>query len=748
MRRLQNQCSGGIVAAILVPFVISSCSSNLAREQETLSDALSRNEIVLDQREQEGSWAGDDVSLETPPNASETAGLAPDEPTVQAFDVPTLRNGARNQPSGGGTPVPKPKSAMIETSAREISLPDLIDLAFGQLLEVPYYTGPGVAEKGNMSVILRTSGEMTSEAYLDSITDVLNSYGFAVVPEDGVYKIIEDAALRTRIPSFIRGRANFDTPAEIRPVVMFVELEAMFSSEMASILRQAFPGDDRLQIRDVPRNNSLTLNGLPDDVNSALALIEELDELSYAGTSLESYAPRFLGAKQLADQVALMMKAEGWQSSSNASVQRTILILPVEFSNQLFIFSKSEEALVRARFWLRQLDKAATSGNIEQIFVYDVQNVDASLLADTVNAVLGGGQSRSSLAGGAGGLDANNGAGAAARNNRNGQSASNTLGAGVIVVDPISNRLIYSGTASDYARVRPLLEQLDRAPGEVLINVTIAEVTLTDTTRYGVDFFLDSIGNDDFDVSLGTRDGIGLSADGFQVGFLSGNVDLALQAFAQNEQLNVLSKPKLVARSGGAARLQVGTDVPVVTSQRADNAQDGQGSLDVLQQVEYRKTGVLLTIEPIVFSQNRVDLSIAQEVSTVVEGSSGAAGSPTISNRTLDTQLSLEDGETVVLGGLIQTTNNESETGVPILKDIPVAGNLFKTNTLGQTRTELLVLITAYVLRDRDEKRQLADSLLDQIEAVSERDDNLQTMLKSNLNHLKVRTPSDSSSDE
>jgi general secretion pathway protein D len=142
-----------------------------------------------------------------------------------------------------------------------------------------------------------------------------------------------------------------------------------------------------------------------------------------------------------------------------------------------------------------------------------------------------------------------------------------------------------------------------------------------------------------------------------------------------------------------------------------------------------------------VFSQNRVDLTVAQEVSTVVEGSAGAAGSPTISNRTLDTQLSLEDGETVVLGGLIQTTNRESETGIPILKDLPFAGNLFKTNELGQTRTELLVLITAYVLRDREEKSQLADTLLEQIEAVSERDDNLQTMLRSNLNHLRIRAP-------
>ncbi|MEL6416517.1 MAG: secretin N-terminal domain-containing protein, partial [Pseudomonadota bacterium] len=286
MRRFLNRFSGGLLAATIVPLIAVSCSSSLPREQESLGEGLKRGEIVLETREQEGSWVG----VEDPITPSEGE-PAVAQPSGQVFDVPALRNGVSNRPSDVASAVPKPKAERIETSAREISLPDLIDLAFGQLLQVPYFTGPGVADKGNMSVILRTSGEMSSEAYLDSITDVLNSYGFAVVPEDGVYKIIEDAALRTRIPSFIRGRANFDTPLEIRPVVMFVELEAIGANEMSTILKQAFPGNNRLQIQSVPRNNSITLNGLPDDVNSALAIIEELDELSYAGTSLESYRP-------------------------------------------------------------------------------------------------------------------------------------------------------------------------------------------------------------------------------------------------------------------------------------------------------------------------------------------------------------------------------------------------------------------------------------------------------------------------
>ncbi len=644
---------------------------------------------------------------------------------TQSFPIPPIRSGSRRQPQDAAAGAPSPGTSIVDAKARELPLPDLVDIVFGQLLDVPYFTGPGIAAKRDVIVNLRSSGEMPSEAFLELVRDVLTTYGVSVVAEDGVYKILDDSSLRARMPRFIRGRASSDTPAALRPLVMFVELEAMNANEMNSILKQAFPGNDRLKISANPQFNVITLNGLPDDVNAALAIIEELDELSYAGTQLESYRPRFMVAADLANQLSTMLSAEGWQSSANASVERTILSIPVEFSNQLFVFSKSSAAMARVRFWLQQLDQPSTAGDVPQIFVYSVQNVDARLLSDTVNAVLTG--TSNSARSSADNAFSNNAPGVAAP--AVGQRRTLDGIPGSLVVDPISNRLIYSGTASDFARLRPLLEQLDRAPGEVLILVTIAEVTLTDETRYGLDFFVDSLGTQDVNINVGTG-GIGVGSDGIRIGILSGNVDVALNAFASNNQVNVLSKPKLVARSGGAARLQVGTDVPVITSQRAASAQDGVGETDILQQVEYRKTGVLLTIEPIIFSQNRVDLTISQEVSTVLPNSGSEIASPTISNRTLDTQLSVQDGETVILGGLIQNTTTENETGVPILKDIPLAGNLFKNSSIDQTRTELLVLITAYILRDRDEKEQLTESLLRQLEATSGRDDNFDTLIR------------------
>lgn len=708
------------VSAILL--VLSGCSSTSARRPDPMTGAI---------RVDPGA---NPYKVTNPGSAQTLTGKTSNARATkdgsQEFSVPSIANSPEAEGPQANSRPPAPQTKTVDASVQELPLPDFIDTVFGQMLQVPYYTGPGVAGRKDVIIKLRTSGELKSADFLALVSGALAEYGVSVVAEDGVYKVLDDASLRTRMPRFVRSRTAPDTPSALRPLVMFVELDAISAVDMATILKQAFPDKSRLTIEPNQAINVLTLNGLPEDVEAALSIIDEMDELAYAGTELLRYSPDYVGAKELAEQMARLLTIEGWQSSSNPSIQRTIVTIPVEFTNDLFVFSKSPVALERARFWLNELDKPAKTGDVAQLFVYAVQNVDAETLADTVNAVLSGGKGSSRRSNG------QDNSGAAGLNGQGADFSSQTAGGlsggnipGALVVDMISNRLIYSGASSDYARLKPLLEQLDRPPGEVLILVTIAEITLTDETKYGLEFFVDSIGNTDFRATSGTA-GLGLGSSGLNVGVFTGNVEVALNAFASNTQVNVLSKPKLVARSGGAARLQVGTDVPVITSQRAASAQDGDGVTDVLQQVEYRKTGVLLSIEPIIFSDNRVDLTISQEVSTALPNNASAIASPTISNRTLDTQLSIQDGETVVLGGLIQTTTTDGETGIPILKDVPIAGNLFRNNSISQSRTELLILITAYIMHDTDEKAGFTKQLVNQLERSTMATDNMQTLLR------------------
>ncbi len=651
--------------------------------------------------------------------------LGPVPDPVDIKPVPRISELQRATGPDVSTRAPKIAIKTVDAYVAPSPLPEFIDVALGEMLKLPYVTGPGVAAREDV-VQLRSSGILSGEDFFELVQSALRDYGVRIIPENGVYRVLEDQALKARMPRFIRSRAQPGTPRSLRPVIQLVELYAVDANSMVELLNQAMGGQSKnVKIQANPLNNTITLSGLPDEVNSTLSIIKELDELNYAGSSVQRYSPVYWEANALASEVGKILKVEGWQVTSNLSAPRAINLLPIEYSNDIFIFSRNKMVSERTNMWLKELDRPVKAGNNSQLFIYQVANIDAIDLADIANSALGAGSGRSSGAGGnsasAAGADAKEGG----RKSRGGNSG------GPFVVDPIGNRLIFSGTANEYDRILPLLKQLDRAPAEVLIEVTIAEVTLNDSTKFGLEFFINDIGANNFKNQFGTQ-GLGVGSTGFNVAIAKGDVTLNANTLATNSDIKVLSTPRLMARSGGTANITVGTDVPVITSQRAANSQSSAGVTDVLQTVSYRKTGVILNIEPIVFSNNRIDLTISQEVSATLDSGNNNISSPTISNRSLETQLSLEDGQTAVLGGLMQDTVTNKESGIPFLKDIPLLGNAFSSTSVTADRTELLVLITAYIMRGQEDKTAFVNSLTQGIDSSLQKSGQLITLLPRN----------------
>ena len=610
----------------------------------------------------------------------------------------------------------------VEAFVAPLPLPQFIDAVFGEMLSTTYVVGKNVSARADV-VSLRSSGTMSSKAFLDLVSVALEEYGVRVSPEDGVYRIVEDKVLRTRIPRFIKSRARVNTPTSLRPIIQFVELQALDSANVATLLRQAFGNKNpRLSIDADRNNNYAVLSGLPEDVDQAVEIIRQLDELNYAGAEVRRYTPKYWDVEEMSEALAQALRREGWQVAIEVNQTRTISLMPITYSNDLFIFAKSEAAHRRVDRWLSELDRPVQGGDQEQIFIYQVRNVDAQILAETANAALNsqGVSLPNALQDGVGQGRPAQGVGA--------QIQGGGGGGNFFTVDLIGNRILFSGTANEYEKLIKLLEQLDTPAPEVLIEVKIAEVTLTDETSYGVEFFIDDIGSETIQATAQTG-GLGLGSNGITFSVLTGNVDAAVNAFASNSRVKVLSTPTLVARSGGSSSIQVGQDVPIITSQRAASSQAGDGPLDILQAVDYRSTGVLMQIEPIVFSEDRIDLTITQEVSSTLATANSTINSPTISNRTISTQLSLEDGQTAVMGGLIQEDIIRDDTGVPILKDIPILGQAFSNDALSTTRTELLVLITAYVLRGQDDKSKFVRYLSGRIDRAVLDESRLTTLL-------------------
>jgi len=623
------------------------------------------------------------------------------------------------------TRAPVSKVKTIDAYVDPLPVPQFIDVVYGKMLKVPYVTGPEVAQMTE-AVQLRSSGKIRTADFQNLVSEALETYGVKILPQNGTYQIQKDSALRARIPHFIKSRARQRTRGDLRPVIQFVEMRALGAGSMVGILREAFGtgADAKLKVTADPQANYVTLSGLPEDVEVALDIIRELDDLRYSGSQVHRITPRYWEAAALTTELTRALTTEGWQISTDVRQSKTISLLPVDYSNDIFVFARTEQAHRRVKTWIEELDRPVQGGDTAQIFVYQVKNVDASILAETANSVLTG-QS---------GPEADNisGAGLTTTPGLSRGEGFTTSGGTLFTVDPIGNRLVFTATTNEHTKLVTLLEQLDTPAPEVLIEVQIAEVTLIDDSSFGLEFFIDDLGGERVQATASTR-GLDLGASGLNVALLSGNVDATINAFASNQRVKVLSTPTLTARSGSSAEIQVGLDIPVITSQRAANNQNGIGDTDILQQIDYRETGVIMAIEPIVFSNDRIDLAISNEVSSVIGTANSAIASPTISNRSISTQLSLEDGQTAIMGGLIQENTVRDEDGIPFLKDIPLLGQAFSVDGYSLNRTELVVLITAYILRGQTDRSRFVNSASKRVDDLINDDSRLMTLTPKNF---------------
>jgi general secretion pathway protein D len=615
-------------------------------------------------------------------------------------------------------------STLFDTDTVRATLPpqpvaQFVDTVFNEILKVPYSLGPGVSEMRNI-VALRGAVEVDERTFFGMIEMALRDYGLSVSIENGVVRVAKNDSLMADAPLIVRSRSTVETPEASRPVIQFFELQSVDASTIKALLDETFPDLGGVRITARPDINTLVIVGRAREVTAAAQIVSDIDQPRLAGAQIARIEPVFWAADRLAASLTLALQTEGYQAnaSSSGSISRAVNFMPVPFTNQLLVFSSVPAAFERALFWVSELDKPSALGDQTQVFVYQVRNTSAEQLGAIAASVSGEAANVVGVTN-ASGSGGGQGEGAPPSQQRAqvnpGPAALPGSGGMRITVDSGGNRLLYRGTPSEFERARRLFEQLDVPPLQVFIEITIAEVTLSDETRFGLEWFAEEALNTGL-ISGGTLGGLGLSGGGLSIEYDHGTVKAALNAFASNNNINVLSSPRIVARSGGEARIQVGTDVPIITSQRASNSQVG-GNTDVLQSVQYRQTGVILTVKPVVFGDS-VELEVFQEVSSQADNPNAAIGSPLILNRSLETSLTVREGTTAVIGGLMQDNYTRGNTGVPFLKDIPLIGSVFRTDRVSGGKTELLMLVTPRIIRSGQELEDAANFYSDSLNAM------------------------------
>jgi len=197
---------------------------------------------------------------------------------------------------------------------------------------------------------------------------------------------------------------------------------------------------------------------------------------------------------------------------------------------------------------------------------------------------------------------------------------------------------------------------------------------------------------------------------------VAGQNRFALTAFANDSRVNILSVPRLLVKSGNEANIDIGTEVPTISMTTTSN-QTTDGNTNLLQSIQYRKTGIILRIKPTVYSDDRIDLDISQEVSEAMPvPDDSKIGSPSIFNRALNSSLSLRDGGSVVMAGLMSERNTDGSNGIPVLKDVPVLGNLFKSRNRSSNKTELVLMIVPYIIESDERASAVSQAIVDRLQ--------------------------------
>jgi general secretion pathway protein D len=412
-------------------------------------------------------------------------------------------------------------------------------------------------------------------------------------------------------------------------------------------------------------------------------------------------------------------------------------VVPLERLNSVLLVTPRAAYIDEAKAWLDKIDRPGASATEPQLFVFPVQNGSAAHLANVLSGLFGSGTAQTpatpnsgvapALAQGAGvmGGNAAGGGGAGAALNPN-AGRSNVQGAGIttvnfasglrVMADGINNAVLVYGTAAEYAKVEATLKRLDVPPSQVLIEASIVEVTLNDDLQYGLQWAFSEQKNGGVGQGVLSRAAgaaLGSTPAGFSYTWASstGDVRAVLNALADKSLVKVISSPSLMVMDNHTASIAVGTQQPVQSGQTITTGGN------VSSNIQYKDTGVNLSVTPSVNSGNMVVMQLNQSV-TDVGSIDAATGQRSFLQRQIGSKVAVRSGETIVLGGLIRDNSTVGRTGIPFLSDIPIVGNLFGTSSKNSGRTELLVMITPRVVRSDLEIKDMANDVRERMKSL------------------------------
>jgi general secretion pathway protein D len=590
----------------------------------------------------------------------------------------------------------------VSLSLNSLPVKDYLHYVFGELLKVNYVLGEQV-KTDNKTLTLNIQDIITERQLFSLSEKMLAERSYVVRFEDNIY-YIHKAETSSAKGDFAYGYGKdiSKVPNTSLNIIQLVPMTYGVQNSLAHTLRQMTAVT---ATQDFERN-TLVLTGKRKDIIRALELINLMDQPKFRNRKIGIYRSTYVSIADLAQKLPDLLMQEGLQVSAQGQIDQAVSLVPLERVGLMVVFANDAKVIERVGFWAETLDQAP-SGDQFEYFIYAPKYARATDLGTSISALLN--RSNSFQGGGNRQQDVGNSTSLTQQNQNKGQSSSQgALSASddemSVVVDERANALIIHTTGDKYKKLLPLIKRLDVMPKQVILEVMIAEVKLTDVFKAGVDVVLTNQGatkTGGFKMETGSA-GLTYALTGTR-----GSVTLNL--LNTNSNVNVLSRSSLLVRDGVTASIAVGDDIPTVGETISDPTNGSRSS------VVYRKTGVDLQVKPTVNARGVVIMEIDQTISNQQEGDSSVAGSPIIFERSLSTEVVAESGQTIILGGLISENRTVNDRQVPFFSSIPVLGNLFDSTSDTKDKTELVVLVTPRVIESVDEWADIKASFYEKL---------------------------------
>lgn len=682
-------------------------------------------------REEGAAKPPEEPSAQAPQAPAPGAAAAPraEKPPPQAAaEAPAPPAGPVSPPPPSARPpakAPEPARSRFVLNFDNADLYEVIRV-MAQMMKINYIIDPRV--KGVVNI--HTSGQISGEEILPIFQSILKLNGATAVQRGSYYEIVPFGEAKKLYTPPTAGKDPQQVPEEEKYTIQIVSLKYIPAGEVAKMIKPFL--SDGADIVEHGPQNVVIIGDSAANVRKSLDIIGLFDTDIFTDMRVRIYPVLNADVNEVAKEMERIFTSFEVSLKSGRGVG--ITFTPIMRINSLLAVSSIPNIFEKVEKWLKELDRVPGTGMKISVFVYYVQNGKAKDMAEVLKQIYAPKKTEQKT----GAAPTPPAPGVPSSQQRLVRPAApaeapHPTEAGAvpegeigIVVDETTNSLIIRAYQRDYRNILETVKKLDLYPKQVLIEVLLAEVTLDDAYKYGLEFstFQDSFVRGDRTYGYT----IGMGGVASPATFTSGlrytlaatdKLTAAIHASAINNRLKVISSPHVLASNNKEAKIQIGESRPILTNTYTTTATGTPGVVEGT--IEYKDIGIILTVTPRISDGGLVSLDINVENSSVDFAALGNLNSvPFFKKKTAKTTLSILEGQTIVIGGLIEDSKTDNTSGVPFLSRIPILGALFGYKTYEKTKTETLLLMTPHVITNLEESTRITQEFREKVWAIKQ----------------------------